>query len=212
MSVEELLYAGTLTEDAATKAKIYDAAAKAYPKNADALNNAAVAALQAKDYNKAADYLKKANELSPNNKVILTNLGTVAMNQNNWAKAEGNFNQAKKAGANTNYDLGVIALHKADYNKALSLMGNKKCDVNVAIAQVMLHKYKEASANLKCAPATCKTSYLKAVIAARSGEEAGVISNLKDACKKNPKMKNKAANDSEFIDFFDNQEFINIIK
>ncbi len=212
LPVEALLYAGTLTEDAATKAKIYDATAKAYPRNADALNNAAVAALEAKDYNKAAGYLNTANQLKPNNKAILNNLGTVAMNQQNWSKAESYFNQAKKLGANTNYNLGVIALHKSNYNKALSLMGNKKCDINVAIAQVMLHKYNEASANLKCAPATCKTSYLKAVIAARKGEEANVISNLKDAFKKNAELKNRAANDSEFIDFYDNEEFINIIK
>lgn len=212
LSVEELLYAATLTEDAATKAKIYYAAAKAYPKNAGALNNAAVAAIDAKEYNKAATYLAAANKIEPNNKQILNNMGVVAVNQENWDKAEQYYTEAKKLGANVNYNLGVVALHKSEYAKALKLMGNKKCDANVAIAQVMLHKYDAAQANLKCAPATCKSHYLQAIVAARNSDQASVISNLTKAFEKNPKLKNKAANDSEFIEYLDVEEFINIIK
>lgn len=212
LSVEELLYASTLTEDEATQAKIYYAAATAYPQNANALNNAAVAAINANDFDKAAQYLAAANTANPNNKQILNNLGAVAVNQGNWDKAEQYYSEAKKLGADVNYNLGVVALHKAQYSKALKLMGNKKCDANVAIAQVMLHKYDDAQANLACAPANCTSSYLKAVIAARNDDQANVIANLTDAFAKNAKLKNKAANDSEFIKYYDVEEFINIIK
>ena len=42
------------------------------------------------------------------------------------------------------------------------------------------------------------TSYLKAIVAARSGQDSSVLSNLKDAFAKDSSLKQRAAKDLEF--------------
>lgn len=208
----ELLYAATLTEDGAAKTAIYNSAAELHPNNWEAQNNAAVMAIGNRDFGAAISFLDKANAASPNNAAVINNYGVVYAKQGNWDKAVENFNTAKKLGNNENYNLGVVAIQDGEYQKALKLFGNKKCDFNVALAQVMLEKYEDATNNLNCANENCKTNYLQAVIGARTGKDEQVISRLQKAFEINPKLKGRAATDREFIKYFSNEEFMNIVK
>jgi len=212
LSAEELLYAATLTEDGAAKTTIYNSAAELHPDNWEALNNAAVMAIGNRNFGSALSLLDKANAASPNNAAVLNNYGVVYAKQGNWEKAEENFNAAKKLGNNENYNLGVVAIQNGEYQKALQLFGNKKCDFNIALAQTMLEKYDEATNNLSCANENCKTNYLQAVIGARTGKDEQVYSRLKKAIEINPKFKGRAANDREFVNYFSKEEFMNIVK
>ena len=212
LSTEELLYAATLTEDEDAKTAIYNASAEIHPDNWESLNNAATMAIGRRDFGAAMSYLDKANTVSPNNAAVINNYGVVYAKQGNWDKAEENFNAAKKLGNNENYNLGVVAIQNGEYQKALKLFGNKKCDFNVALAQTMLEKYDDAANNLNCANENCKTNYLQAVIGARTGKDEQVYSRLRKAIEINPKFKSRAANDREFINYFGNEEFINIVK
>jgi len=212
LSTEEILYAATLTEDDAAKTAIYKSAAELHPDNWEAQNNAAVMAIGRRDFGAALSFLDKANSASPNNAAVLNNYGVVYAKQGNWDKAAENFNAAKKLGNNENYNLGVVAIQNGEYEKALQLFGNKKCDFNVALAQTLLEKYEEASNNLSCANENCKTNYLQAVIGARTGKDEQVYSRLKKAIEINPKFKGRAATDREFVNYFDNEEFKNIVK
>ena len=92
------------------------------------------------------------------------------------------------------------------------MFGNKKCDFNVALAQTLLAKYDEANNNLNCAKETCKTNYLQAVIGARQGKEDVVMNHLTKAFQINPKLKAKASSDREFVKYFENENFKNLVK
>lgn len=212
LTVAELLYAATLTEDKDAQAAIYNSAAGLHAGSWVAQNNAAVVAINANDYASAINFLDKANKISPNNPAVINNYGVVYAKQGNWEKAEESFTNAKKLGNNENYNLGVVAIHKGEYAQALQLFGNKKCDFNVALAQALLEKYDEANSNLACAPETCKTNYLQAVVAARQDKAEAVISHLTKAFEINPKLKAKAASDREFIKYFGDEAFMNIVK
>jgi len=212
LTTEELLYAATLTEDQKAKTAIYEKAAELHPDSWVAQNNAAVMAIENKDYSKALTYLDKANGDSPNNAAVLNNYGVVYAKQGNWEKAEKYYNDAKGLGMNEDYNLGVVAIQNGEYEKALQLFGNKKCDFNVALAQAMLEKYDEANNNLSCANENCKTNYLQAVIASRTSNDEQVMTHLKKAVNMNPKFKTKAASDKEFIKYFGNEEFKTIVK
>lgn len=212
LSKEELLYAATLTEDQAAKTAIYKSAANLFPNSWEAQANYAYAEIINGNFSNALTYLEKANTLSPNNALILNNMGVVYAKQGDWTKAKQNFTSAQGLGASENYNLGVAAIQFGEYDKALSLFGSKKCDVNVGLAQLLLEKYDDAKANLNCAEQTCKVNYLLAIIAARTSNDAEVFANLKKAFDMNPKLKGKAMNDREFIRYFDNAEFLSLVK
>ncbi|MCK5775142.1 MAG: tetratricopeptide repeat protein, partial [Bacteroidales bacterium] len=212
LTEEELLYAATLTEDDEAKAAIYKSAIKKDGNSWVAQNNAAAIDINEGSYGAALDHLDKANTISPNNPSVLNNYGVVYAKQGNWDKAEENFNASKSAGGNNNYNLGVIAIHKGEYENALKLFGSTKCDFNVALAHMMLKQYDKANDNLKCANENCKTNYLQAVIGARQGKKDVVITHLKKALEINPKLKARAANDREFIKCHSHEDFMNIIK
>lgn len=212
LTAEELLYAATLTEDGKAKEAIYNTAAELHAGSWVAQNNAAVVAISNRDFGAAISFLDKANAASPNNATVLNNYGVVYAKQDNWDKANEYFTNAKKLGANENYNLGVVAIQNGEYAEALKLFGNKKCDFNVALAQMLLEKYDEANNNLSCANENCKTNYLQAVIGARTDKADVVINHLTKAFEINPKLKAKAATDKEFIKYFANEDFMNLVK
>jgi mannitol/fructose-specific phosphotransferase system IIA component len=55
-------------------------------------------------------------------------------------------------------------------------------------------------------------AYLKAVISARKGDAAGVISNLTTAVSRDAKLKSLAASDREFIKWFNDAAFQAVVK
>ena len=56
------------------------------------------------------------------------------------------------------------------------------------------------------------TSYLKAIVAARTNDKASALSNLKDAIAKDSSYAEYAAKDLEFAKFNNDAEFKNIVK
>jgi Flp pilus assembly protein TadD len=212
LSVQELLYAATLTEDLKAQTSIYKSAANLYANSWEAQANYGFVETLNGDYVNALKLFEKANTLSPNNAVVLNNMGVVFAKKGDWTKAKKFFTDAQKLGSNENYNLGVAAIQFGEYEKALELFGSKKCDVNVGLAQLLLGKYADAKANLKCAEETCKTNYLLAVVGARTSNDAEVFAGLKKAFEINPKLKGMALNDREFVRYFNNAEFIALVK
>jgi len=131
LSVEELLYAGTLAQNAQDEIIIYENAARIYPTDWRTLNNAAVANIKSDNLDKASNYLQKAAAIAPNNGAIENNIGVVAGKQNDAKKAEAQFKKAQQLGENENNNLGIIAIKKGDYSKANTMLGNSKCTYNL---------------------------------------------------------------------------------
>jgi Flp pilus assembly protein TadD/outer membrane protein OmpA-like peptidoglycan-associated protein len=211
LRVDELLYAGTLTNDDKTKLTIYENAARIYPNDWKALNAAGQANLTAGNLDKASSYLTKAATASPNNGIIEHNLGVLAAKQGDLKKAEAQFKKAQQLGENENYALGVLAIKSGDYQKANNLLANAKCTYNLGLAQLVSGNTATAQTTLQCAPQTPDTYYLLAICGARSNNAKALYDNLMKAVV-DPKLKEQARGDREFYNFAETQDFKNIVK
>ena len=139
------------------------------------------------------------------------NLGLIALTKGDKAKAQQLFGSASGV-AELNEALGVLYLEQGEYAKAANSFGAVKSN-NAALAQILTKDYSKASQTLNAVPTPdATTSYLKAVVAARTNDANGVISNLKDAIAKDASLKNEAAIDLEFAKYATNSDFTSIVK
>lgn len=211
LTEKELLYAATLTEDLKTQEKIYRSATQLFPNNWKAFNNLGVIQIKLGNINDAAGNIEKANNIAPDQGEVVNNLGAVALAKGDMAKAKQMFEKAKKLGVNENYNLGVLMIPEGKYADALNAMKGKKCDYNLALAQMLSGNNGEAAKTLDCAEKNAQTFYLTAVLGARTGNTSLMLENLGKAIKADSKMKQWAKNDREFIKYFDNAEFKKLV-
>jgi tetratricopeptide (TPR) repeat protein len=211
LKVEELLYAGTLTTNLDTKVTIYENAARLFPDNWKAQNNAGYANINKGNIDKAATYLQKAQSLAPNNGIVENNIGVVAGRKMDYKKAEDQFKKAQTLGENENYNLGVLMIPKGEYAKANQLLSTATCTYNLGLAQLVSGNTNGAITTLTCAPATPKTAYLLAVCGARTSNTKMLYDNLTKAVA-DPALKAEAKLDREFYNYANTQDFKNIVK
>lgn len=209
---KEILFAATLTSEPATKLKIYKSAIALFPNDWKAYNNAAVYSLQLGNVNEAETYIQKANALSPNNGMIANAMGAIALKKNDFVTAKSYFESAQKLNQNENYNLGIILIKEGKYSEAINLFADKKCDYNLALAQMINGNLEDAIATLNCSPKTAAAYYLLAVAGARKGSMDLIVENLKKAINLDPIYKTQAKDDREFLKYFNSTEFINAIK
>lgn len=212
LTLEELLYAATLTNDLKTKKMIYAAGMELHPKCARVVINASEVDFQLGNYSESKKLLEKALTMTDKSPMVYNNLGVLNIVERNFAEAEKNLRRAKDLGGDVDYNMGVVNIYKGDYAKAISLMSGNKCDYNLGLAQLLNKDYAAAKATLDCAPATASASYLKAVIGARTNDSAYLYSNLMKAIEKDGSYKNTAKWDREFIKFFNEPDFQAIVK
>jgi len=209
---EELLYAATLTEDLNAKLNIYKSGTKIYADNWKFWNNAGYILLNQKNLQEATTYIEKANALSPNNPVVLGNMGVIASWNKQFDKAKEYYEKAQ-SGVNVNYNLGILKIREGDYNGAMSLFGSTTCRYNIGLVQTLLGKYNDAVNTLNCVkPQTAEVYYLLAVVGARSNNTTLMYDNLKKAIEKDPSLKAVAKEDREFLKYFNATDFQNIVK
>ncbi len=210
LTVEEMLYAATLTNDNAKKEAIYKKTIELYPNDYRAYNNVGMMRFINGDLNAAENMFNKANQVAPNKESNM-NLGLIALTKGDQAKAEQLFGSA--AGVNELGEaLGVLYLEKGEYAKAVNSFGSIKSN-NAALAQIMTKDYSRAQQTLNAiAKPDATTDYLKAVVAARTNNSADVISNLKAAIAKDSKLAHEAAIDLEFAKYASNSDFAALVK
>ena len=208
---KELLYAATLTNNWNTQYNIYKAATRDYPNSWKGFNNAAYVALKLGKTDEAINHLEKAQSLNKNNGAIVNNLGVAYAVKENYGKAEENFMNANKMGVDNNYNLGLIDLKKGNYKAAISKFSGVKCNYHVALAQVMVENYKLAEEQLECARKNAATYYLMAVVGARTDNKAMMMQNLQKAIQADSKYKAEAKVDREFIAYYDDSEFTELV-
>jgi hypothetical protein len=211
LTMEELLYAATLTNDLQTKLAIYKAGQQLFPRCARFFNNAAAVNLELGNIDAAAADLEKANQLAPGNAYIQNNLGVVAAYKNDYVNAKNLFTTANSSNVNTSSNLGVISIVQGDYQAASTALAASTCTYNLAMSQLISGNEQAALNTLNCTPENAQVLYLKAIIGARRNDTNLLYENLRKAIAAEPGYKAIAKKDREFIRFFDRAEFQQIV-
>ncbi len=211
LSVEELLYAATLTENPAQQKAIYQTTAQQNPTDYRALNNLAALALQQGDTNAAAGYLDQAQRLNKDAAEIMSNKAMLALSEGDVKGAETYLSQATTS-ENYGEMLGNLLLAQGKYAQAEQALGNVKTN-SAALSQILNRDYSSAAATLeKIAQPDATTDYLKAVLAARLNRTGEAMNALKAAFQKDATLKQRAAKDLEFIALFPTTEFQQLVR
>ena len=200
LSVEELLYAATLVENATEKTDIYNKAVKLYPNDYRAYNNLAELSMKAGEYAAAKSHLEKAAKLNASAAEVNTNLGMIALVEGNVADAENYLVKGTDAKANE-AALGNLYIAQGQYERAVSAFGDTKSNA-AALAQIMAENYTAAKNTLNSVEAPdAYTYYLNAIVGARTSNAAMVAENLAKAVRLDASLRQKAINDAEFKKF-----------
>ena len=211
LSVEEMLYAATLTEDAQQQQQILAQTAKQYPNDYRSYNNLAQLAFAQGDTKKAADYLEKAAGLQSNAQEVNANKALLALAQGDVDQAEVLLGQATNAD-NYNDVLGNICIARGQYKQAQDVFGKSRTN-SAALAQILNKDYAAAQKTLQSViHSDATTAYLKAIVAMRTNKESEALTNLRNAIGQDASLKAYAAKDMEFASFMGDSSFQSLVK
>jgi hypothetical protein len=213
LSISELLYAANLTNDVNTKVQILKSAEKQFGNDWRTSNNLGVALLMQNKVSEAAEAFKRAEQKAGGQQnAVFNNLGVIEAKNGNRVAAMDLYNKAGGA-TETKYNMGILNIRNGQYNDAVGNFGDFKGH-NKALAQLL-------SGNAGSAAGTIDSSnekdmaysyYLKAVAAARSGNNSDVMSNLKTAIEKDGSLKAYAKDDAEFIKLHGDSGFTSLVQ
>ncbi len=200
LSIEEILYCATLTNNNDERMRIYETAARIYPNDYRTWNNLGATQYVAGDFAAAKANFQKALSLKSNCPEAKMNLGLIAVLDKDLAKANEYFGSA--AGAEgLNNALGIYYLKMGDNAAAARSFGDSKTN-NAAVAQILTKDYSKAKATLSAiANPDATTYYLMAVLGARTNNESMVITNLRQAVRLDKNLAKVASEDLEFANF-----------
>ena len=211
LTVEELLYAASLANTNSAKEAIYQKVASIYPSDYRAFNNLGVFDFKDGKIADAESNFNKALSLSSTSPEANLNLGLVSLTKGDAAKAQQFFGKASGVSELSNA-MGLLAAQNGNYAQAVSSFGNT-ANNNAAISQLLTKDYSKALTTLNAvSDPNATTSYLKAIVAARTNNLNDVVSNLSQAIKQDPSLAKKASTDLEFVKYFTNSSFLNILK
>lgn len=200
LSIEEILYAATLTDSNAKRAEIYATAIKVYPNDYRGYNNLGMCQYIDKNYDEAKKNFNKAASLSPDSKEVQMNQGLISLLEKDYEEANMKFGNA--AGIEELSDaLAVYYISQGDINAAKASLGEEGSN-NAALTQILSKDYNAAKntlASISSPDAT--TYYLMAVLGARTNNEQMVLSNLRQAVRMDSSLATRAMNDKEFAKF-----------
>ena len=152
----------------------------------------------------------KSNSVKSNSEANV-NLGLLALLKGDKSKAQQLFGNASDV-PELGQALGLLYLQQGDYAKAVSSFAGTKSN-NAALAQILTKDYSTAAQTLNAvAKPNAITDYLKAVVAARTNDSNGVVSNMKAAIAKDRTLAKEAAEDLEFAKFITNSAFTDLLK
>ncbi|MCF6361706.1 MAG: hypothetical protein L3J29_13220 [Cyclobacteriaceae bacterium] len=233
LSIEELMYAASLTPDLSEKEGIYKAAiTKADSWNAHANLAATYVAMANEDASKAAEYaglaetqVDLANGKQESAPAYVTGASVYAY-QRNFAKAQDALAKAASLSADSettqgmNGVKGYLEIRTADYSGAVSSLSSAASSsdnaYNLGLANLLNKDYDNAlssfgdavSANSENADAF----YAMAVTEARKDNADKVIENLKQAISLNAELKGQAIKDLEFQNYVANAGFAALLQ
>ena len=186
---EALLRAATLVKENDKKVTVYKKAIEKF-NSPRAQYNLAVTYINMDDLAKAKAELAKVEKDAD----VYNAYGVIALREGDNKTAADNFAKAKNEASVEN--AAVLDILAGDYKAAAQKLSGKKT-FNAVLAQILVGN-NAAISSLEC---TCaKSSYLRAVAAARQGNAATVKAEL-EKVNKNEKLAQRAAKDVEFAQF-----------
>jgi tetratricopeptide (TPR) repeat protein len=213
LSLEELLYAGTLTKDVNEKLKYYQITSDLFPKCIRAANNTGYCLLALGKADEALVALEKAKAIE-NNDVVKNNMAFAYLLKGDAAKAEELFTSMTTATPESKYGLGILAIKKAAYDQAVNYFGSEPC-YNLALALVLKGDVNKAKVTLESLKELCKCgkpSYLKAVVGSRLDDRNYAFNSLREAIGMKDTWKAYAKTDLEFAKYFNDDTFKGIVQ
>ncbi len=195
LDVESLLYAATLYNDNATKAKLYKQAADKYADDRAYTNLAATNLAQGNlaGAKQAYNSIKDKSTAQAKNVAAL-----IAVGDGKYDDASKLFSEVSSL-PQAKQNAGIVAIEKGNYDAAAAALAGTNT-YNEALALVLTNKL-DAADKILSNQSDAASSYLRAVVAARKGNSSNVSTYLKDAFAKDPSLKAKAQNDIEFAKF-----------
>ena len=206
LTVEEMLYAATLTadDDWDGKLAIYQTTEKTYPEDWRGANNVGYVLLLQGKVDEAEAQFNKADKISPNNAVIINNQGVIVRWKGDYKKAKEYYERATSAGNDVKYNMGIVNIIEGDYQDAVVNFTGQNT-LNAGLAQILNGDNEAAKKKIAASPeaGTAMAHYMQAIIGARSNDQTMVTSNLKKAIALDGSLKEKAKTDMEFLKYMD---------
>jgi Flp pilus assembly protein TadD len=208
LSIEELLYGATLTQDLNTKLSIYQSAEKIYPNDWRASNNLGVAYLMNNKTDDAKAAFDRAAKNANGNPIVANNQGIIAAKAGDRRTAMDMYKKASGAGGEVNYNMGIVNVRDGKYADAVSNFGSYK-GFNLALAQLLNGNPESVNTTLDASNEKdmALAHYLRAIAAARKGDSANGMASLKTAIEKDGSLKAMAKDDCEFLKWRENADF-----
>ena len=205
LTVEELLYAATLTDDLQQQESIYKLTAQKYAKDYRAYNNIGTLYLQRENYVTAKRWFEQALK-QKDNAESKVNLGLIALKDGDVAKATSLIAEGSSL-PGVGQVLGYLYLSQGEYAKAQTAYGDYASN-NAAVAQILNRDYSKALATLSAiAKPNATTEYLRAIIGARTNDSSAAIAALRRAVSLDPTLTTRIANDLEFAGLRGQRDF-----
>ena len=212
LTVEELLYAATLTKTETEKAAIYQKVISLYPTDARGYNNLGLVNYEMGKIAEAQKLYEKALAIEPQSADANYNVGLISLSKGAITDALAYFGKAAGTTGDLNSALGTTYIAQGDYTKAKNVMTEANTN-NTALAQILCSDYNAARRTLAAVAApNAMTAYLGAIIGARTNDRDAVYNNLKTAVQKDISLAKKALTDLEFSKYFTDASFLSILK
>jgi hypothetical protein len=212
LSVEELLYAATLTNDVKEKDDIYQQVINLYPNDIRGYNNLGVVKFNRGNLQEADKNFTKALQLDKNNATANYNKAVYLISQGDIENAETYLGNAGGVGQGLDYANGAVAIAKGDYKTAVSKYGNAASN-NAALAKILNKDYSGARKILESIEIPdAKTYYLQSIIAARTNDTNNLLKNAANTLNADNSYKSRFLKDAEFLTYIQNGAFAALLK
>jgi tetratricopeptide (TPR) repeat protein len=213
LSVEELLYGANLTQDLNTKMSIYQAAEKQYGSDWRTSNNLGVIYLMNNKVEDAKAAFERAAKNANGNPIVANNQCIIKAKAGHRRGAMELDKKASGAGSEVNYNMGIVNVRDGKYAEAVSNFGEYK-GFNLALAQLLNGNGDNVGTTLDASNEKdmALAYYLRAIAAARKGDSATGMTNLKTAIEKDGSLKAMAKDDCEFLKWRENADFKSMVQ
>lgn len=210
LSAEELLYAAELANSTTEKMRIYQIANQIFKKDYRAYNNIGALYFAQGKINDAEAWFNKAATLQ-DNEVTKLNRGLIALYHGDKEKAQDMISAAINT-PELGQALAYLYLKQGEYMKAETAFGETVSN-NAAVAQLLNGNYAKALKTLqKITTPSATTELIRAIIAARTNDNNGVITALKSAIALDGSVAYHIADNLEFAKYKNLAAFKALVK